>query len=591
MDSNIPDSLHFLAIDQRIVHLNSLTQQFQDYLANTRHASIPDHILEGVSQIESNLAKIRQTVKTLEFERKGLLSLFQVSQYINSSLDLEEVLCIAMDIIVHLTQAERGFLMLVGEGGKLSIRVARNWEQETINQDEWAVSRTVVNRVVLIGEPVLTTDAQEDPRFNTRNSISVNQIRSILCVPIKLKGHLIGVLYADHRLRSGIFTGKERDLLLDFSHQAAVAIENARLFESVRNTLAEVKRLKTLTDRVFASIASGVMTIDNHQQIVLFNQAAERILNQPADEIVGKSFSEVFPELSRKMIPHIQLVFRTKQAVIGVETNQADPLRGIVELRFNISPLKDARQHMLGVAIVVEDLTEIRQLEAQRRLFARMVSPAVVAHLDPHQVQLGGQRSEISLLFTDLRGFTPLSEAIEPEHLVAILNQYLAVAVDAVMKEDGTVDKFLGDAVMAWFNAPIPQPDHALRAVRAALAIRSLVTVLHLELPEDYRLLFGTGIHTGEAILGLIGTEQRSDYTAIGDCVNVAKRIQESAAPGQILISEQTYRLIADDIEVKEVEPVVAKGKREPICVYEVVGLNNRVGLNVDFPGALDKQE
>jgi class 3 adenylate cyclase len=190
-----------------------------------------------------------------------------------------------------------------------------------------------------------------------------------------------------------------------------------------------------------------------------------------------------------------------------------------------------------------------------------------------------------------VRGFTPLSEAIEPEHLVAILNQYLAVAVDAVMKEDGTVDKFLGDAVMAWFNAPIPQPDHALRAVRAALAIRSLVTVLHLELREDYRLLFGTGIHTGEAILGLIGTEQRSDYTAIGDCVNVAKRIQESAAPGQILISEQTYRLIADDIAVKEVEPVIAKGKREPICVYEVVGLNNRVGLNVDFPGALDKQE
>jgi adenylate cyclase len=573
MDTNIADSLHYLAVEQRIVHLNNLTEQIQAYLIQARKASIPTHIYDGIFQIESNLAKIRQSIKTLELERKGLLSLFQISQYINSTLDLDEVLRIAMDIIVGLTRAERGFLMLVGDRSQLSIRVARNWEQESIDRSEWAVSRTVINRVVTTGEPVLTTDAQEDPRFNTRESIAIHQIRSILCVPLKLKGVLVGVIYTDHRLRRGIFTAKERDLLVDFANQAAVAIENARLFASVRKTLAEVKELKSLTDNVFASIASGVLTVDNREQIVLFNQAAEAIFKSSADQISGRKFDAVFPELARVLKPHIDLVRRTEQPVLGIETSQTYADRGRVDLRFNLSPLKDARQQTQGVAIVVEDLTEIRQLEAQRRLFERMVSPAVVEHLDPHKLQLGGQRSEITLLFADLRGFTHLSETIEPEDLVAVLNQYLAAAVGAVIKEEGTVDKFLGDAVMAWFNAPVQQPDHTLRAVRTALAMRSVVAELHHRLPAAYRLMFGTGIHTGEAVLGLIGTEQRSDYTAIGDCVNSAKRIQESAAPGQILISEQSYRLVSERITVKAVEPVLAKGKREPLCVYEVIGL------------------
>jgi adenylate cyclase len=573
MDPTTPDSLHYLAVDQRIAHLNSLTEQITAYLLEARLASIPDHIYDGIFQIESNLTSIRQSMKTLEMERKGLLSLVQISQYINSTLDLDEVLRVAMDIIVGLTGAERGFLMLAGEHDRFVIRVARNWEQESIDRDEWAVSRTVVNRVVSIGEPVLTTDAQEDSRFNTRESIAAHQIRSILCVPLKMKGVLIGVIYADHRIRRGIFTPKERDLLLDFANMAAVAIENARLFASVRNTLAEVNELKSLTDNVFASIASGVLTIDNHGQIVLFNRAAQEILQSTAEEITGCKFDDIFPELGRVLKSPIEFVRRSEQSVLGIETSQVHAGRGRMDLRFNLSPLKDARQKTQGVAIVIEDLTEIRQLEAQRRLFARMVSPAVIEHLDPNQVQLGGLRSEITLLFSDLRGFTHFSEAIEPEGLVTILNQYLAAAVDAVMMEEGTVDKFLGDAVMAWFNAPVPQPDHTLRAVRAALSLRSIVAQLHSRLPEAYRLMFGTGIHTGEAVLGLIGTEQRSDYTAIGDCVNSAKRIQESAAPGQILISEQAYLLVSDKIAVNPVEPVLAKGKREPICVYEVIGL------------------
>jgi adenylate cyclase len=573
MDPELPDSLHFSAVDQRIAHLNAISAQMQSFLEQTRLASIPTSIYEGVYQIQHNLDKIRQSARRLEGERKGILALVQISQYINSSLDLDEVLLIAIDIIIRLTRAERGFLMLAGEDGQLSIRVARNWEQESIDRDEWAISHTVINRVVSTGEPVLTTDAQEDPRFYSRDSIAVHQLRSILCVPIKLKGELIGVIYTDHRVHRGLFTIRERDLLLDFAHQAAVAIDNARLFASVRQTLSEVTQLKNLTDNVFTSITSGVLTIDHQENIVLMNRAAQEILGLDGSQVTGCTLDHVLPALSNVLKPYIEMVRQTEQPVLGLETQQEIVARGQLDLRLNLSPLKDSQLQTQGIAVVIEDLTEIRQLEAQRRLFARMVSPAVIEHLDPDRLQLGGQRSEITLLFSDLRGFTHLSEMIEPEELVSVLNQYLAAAAESVMNQDGTVDKFLGDAVMAWFNAPLAQVDHTLRAVRAAIAIRAVVGRLHPRLPDIYRLSFGTGIHTGEAILGLIGTEKRSDYTAIGDCVNSCRRIQESAAPGQILISEQAYQLVSNRITVKAVDPVFAKGKREPLTVFEVIDL------------------
>jgi class 3 adenylate cyclase len=126
---------------------------------------------------------------------------------------------------------------------------------------------------------------------------------------------------------------------------------------------------------------------------------------------------------------------------------------------------------------------------------------------------------------------------------------------------------------MAWFNAPIPQPDHTLRAVRAALGIRAAVQRLTYELPPEFQLQFGVGIHYGDAVLGLVGTEKRMEYTAIGDSVNTAKRIQENSAAGQIVISKEAYALCEEMIAVRPIDPIIAKGKRDPIIVYEVIGL------------------
>jgi adenylate cyclase len=559
-------------LTEQILAISKLVGQMRSSLQTVR-SSLPPDTLEGLSNLESNLFQVSKSVTAVEEERSKLLALARTTQAVNSSLELDEVLQLVMDTIIRITAAERGFLMLRDAQGEMATRVARNWEQESINPNEFAVSRTIIQRVIDSGEPVLTTNAQEDPRFGGHESIVAYNLRSILCVPLKAKTETIGVIYADNRIRSGIFKEAEKDLLTVFANQAAIAIENARLFASVRRTLAEVTELKNLMDNVFASIASGVLTANVTDQITLCNRAAEGILGQTISELVGHTLDEVLPGLAGEIRAHLIEVRDTDKPMVGLEIIHTHPEKGPLDWRLNLSPLKDAEQTTQGVAIVLDDMTERRRLEAQRRLLERMVSPAVLDQINPDSLQMGGQERDITVLFADIRGFTTYSEKHTPEDLVAVLNRYLAAGAEAVLDQEGTVDKFLGDAVMAWFNAPLPQVDHTLRAVRAALALKLAVEKLHAELPPQAHLSFGVGIHYGKAVLGWIGTEKRLEYTAIGDSVNTAKRIQENAAKSQILISKEAYERVKNEIEANPYAPLHVKGKSDAVDVYEVLAL------------------
>ena len=561
-----------LPVEQQMKNLSQLAGQIRTSVLPIR-ANLQADTLENISQLESRLYRLAQEVAAFAEERTNLLALTEISQVINSSLDLDDVLRIVMDNIVRLTGAERGFMMLRDHDGQMTTRIARNWEQESLNESEHAVSRTVIEKVIETGEAILTTNAQEDPRFGKQESIIAFNLRSILCVPLKVKNELIGVIYADNRIRTGIFNESQRDLLGVFANQAAIAIENARLFASLRSTLAEVTELKNMMDNIFASIASGVITADVEDQITLCNQAAESILGQNTVDLIGKNLYEVMPSIADDILRQINTVRAQDMPITDLEFNHSLPLRGNVDWRLNLSPLKDADQTTQGIAIVLDDLTERKRLEAQRKLFERMVSPAVIEQLNPNSLALGGKRSDITLLFADIRGFTSYSENQSPEELVSVLNQYLAAGAEAVLEEEGTVDKFLGDAVMAWFNAPIPQEDHTLRAVRAAIKLRERIAALHAQLPPEAQLGFGVGIHYGDAVLGLIGTEKRLDYTAIGDSVNTAKRLQENASMNQIVISAAAYERVSGVVEARIMEPITVKGKRDAIQLYEVVGL------------------
>jgi signal transduction histidine kinase len=182
-------------------------------------------------------------------EQQGRLgALYEVSRVIGSSLDLNEVLNQVMDANIRLTGAERGFLMLFDEDGELEVKAARNMERETLQEEAFSFSRTVIRTVSETGEPVVTTNATEDPRFSAQPSIVAQNVRSIMCVPLRARGQIIGVIYADNRIKSGIFSEDDLRMLTAFATQAAIAIENARLFTMTDEALAarveELSRLQ-----------------------------------------------------------------------------------------------------------------------------------------------------------------------------------------------------------------------------------------------------------------------------------------------------------------------------------------------------------
>jgi adenylate cyclase len=218
----------------------------------------------------------------------------------------------------------------------------------------------------------------------------------------------------------------------------------------------------------------------------------------------------------------------------------------------------------------------LREKEMIKRAFTRYVAREVVEEVlkDPEHLMLSGERRQATVVFCDIRGFTRLSERLTPEQVVSLLNEFYTTAIETTFKYDGTLDKFLGDAVMCVFGAPIAHPDHTARAVKTAIDMRTALTELSKR--RSMRGLdpfeVGIGVALGEVVAGTVGTEERMEYTVIGDSVNVAARLQGHAKAGSILLSRRTYEAVHDLVEALSRGPLKVKGKEEEIEVYEVLG-------------------
>jgi len=211
--------------------------------------------------------------------------------------------------------------------------------------------------------------------------------------------------------------------------------------------------------------------------------------------------------------------------------------------------------------------------EIIRQTFERFVSPSVVQQLlkDPSSVRLGGKLQELTVFFADMENFTTISEHADPERLLTALNLYHELIVEVVQANFGTIDKFIGDAVMALYNTPLDLPDHSIQAVRTAYQISKTLPEFHRQFEPKFRMNINFGIHTGMAIVGNVGAPQLMDFTAVGDTVNVAARLQGLSDGGQILISEATYELVKTCVKVRPLGQVNFKGRTVPVSTYEVL--------------------
>jgi class 3 adenylate cyclase len=271
-----------------------------------------------------------------------------------------------------------------------------------------------------------------------------------------------------------------------------------------------------------------------------------------------------------RLLPVVMLtaLHEVSHRIRGIEAGADD----FLTKPFNREELLTRVRSLLRIKTLYDEIEKKNRL--LRTLFGRYVSEELAAEIvaDPgRHLKLGGEKREVTVLFADLRGFTLLAERLDPQDAVEIINTYLSDVVDIVFEHKGTLDKFRGDGFMAFFGAPIAYDEHAAHAVRCALALQQrLQTIRFAKFPE-LRLQMGIGINSGTVIAGNIGSERRTDYTVIGDEVNVAQRFESNAGPGQILITGSTYERVQHAVEVRELGVLRVLGKQDGVMAFDVL--------------------
>lgn len=555
----------------------------QGDLLRQRGFILPPVVQDQLRDLKVRVESLERALNNSSGELGSLRALARTTALINSAQRTDEVLNQVMDTVIEITHAERGYIMLRDEQGNLVFRVARGIDIDDIRDDGSStrvVSLSIVRQVASSGQPVLTDNASADASYNNNLSIAGFQLRSIMAVPLTLRDEVIGVVYADNRIVAGLFKPSDVELLTAFGNQAAVAIENARLFEATRQRLDEVSAIRDRMDNIFTSIESGIITVNFDGRVIVCNAAAERIIGA---DLIGQPLLDMLPPLNQSftdLLHQVQQHLVTRSLEVEVETAQ-----GVRSWRFNISPLRFDTGSTTGLALVLDDLTAQRASESQLDQVQRYLPAGLVKK--SRDLDIGAQEREITAIFCDVRGFTAFSERLEPQALMTVINKYLSLASDAVNFVEGVVDKYMGDAVTGLFNTQLnPQDDHALRAVQAALQLVSDLRAQHEVMPESERLFYGIGIHTGPAVMGIVGGRTRKEFSALGEASDIAKYLQEQAGKGEIIISATTWHLVRDRYECEEVPQAVRpKTGYEHIALYRV--LRRKKGTTSSF---IDKE-
>ncbi len=490
--------------------------------------------------------------------------LYKLGDTLATCLDVDELPLLTLSEANRIIQARWGAVLLYDEAEELVLtaNIGPAEDLERVIRGAWA----------LLEETACTAKSRMLNDF-----VDGERRISLLAVPLHISERRLGVILLVDKIQRQGFTAGDEKLLAALSWQAAISLENARLFDNVRRQRDEIATMKRYMDNIFASIASGVITTDIQDTITTFNPAAEEILHISAQEAVGFSYQQVLGFLCETPLPALVKEVRQRgSAGITREISPYLPGGEQIHLNLNLSTLRGGGGENLGVAIVLDDVTEKRRYERERALVRRYLPPELVDRLPDDLAELGlhGERRMITAFFADLRSFTKFSEVNPSEQVFEVLNGYLTLAAEAVRDHGGIVDKYMGDAVMALFNTPLlEEPDHAWCAVQTAWELKKASEVHYRALTPEKRLFVGIGICTGEAVVGNVGAKGRMEYTAIGNPVNLGFHLQGCARPGQILLCPKTWELVRERIRANPLIVEGVKGHQTSTLAYELLGL------------------
>ncbi|MFZ2958372.1 MAG: GAF domain-containing protein [Candidatus Ozemobacteraceae bacterium] len=533
-------------------------------LFNNRDTELLNSLVRMLSLTLEN-AILYERVTTSQRKIEALLN---VANALSSSLDLKDLIRTIMSKAAELLNADRSTLFLIDrETDELWSSVASGSEVKEIR---FPKHLGIAGQVAVTGRTLNIPDAYDFPGFNRDIDKKTGyRTRSILCMPIRgMDNQVIGVTQIINKVH-GTFDRTDEEMLGAFSAQAAVSLENSQLYEKTMT-------MKKYVEAILASLSNGVITLDHKRRVVRINPVALRILGlQSEGDALGRGIGDVFGEPNRQLLQDVERVFEKsiQNALYDIDFHLPNGEKNAVNCI--TVPLTDDHGTSLGVVIVLEDITKEKRVKSN---LTRYMSKDLVDKLTSGSgsIELGGAHREVTILFSDIRGYTSLTEKLGPSEIVEMLNEYFTHMVDAIFKFDGVLDKFIGDAIMAVFGAPLPLPDHAMRAVQAALEMKGQLAHFNEERIGRGKIpiQIGIGISTGEVLCGNIGSNRRMEYTAIGDGVNLSSRLESATKlyRAMTLLSEFTYEQVKGRFFVRELDFIRVKGKKNPVRIFELLG-------------------
>jgi adenylate cyclase len=542
-------------------HFTRSNLQLLEAMATQAAVSLQRSLLEELS--------VREKEKEAEF--------LGVVAEISGEIKLGTLLSKIIGTVTRMLHAERSTLFLndektnelyteVGEGlGATQIRLPNHL----------GIAGAVFRSGKTVNIPHAYADLRFNPAFDKKTGFFT---RSMLCTPLINKaGVVIGATQVLNK-KGGSFNQEDEARLKAFTAQVSVALENAKLFDDVQN-------MKNYAESMLESMSNAVVTLNEDGVIQTCNAAGAKILKTPIQEILKKKAAEFFTGKNAWVEEKIRLVASTGEPSLMMD---AEMEWGGEKTSANVTvlPLISVKGKSLGSLVMIEDISDEKRMKGT---MARYMDPAIADQLMATGKEvLGGNMSEASILFSDVRSFTTLTESLGAQGTVGLLNEYFTLMVDCLQKEGGMLDKFIGDAMMAIFGLPLPREDDADRAVRAGIGM--LVELERFNTARKERGMMaidmGLGINTDEIVSGNIGSPKRMNYTVIGDGVNLAARLETACKQygAKMLVSDATVKKLKGTYRMREADRVVVKGKTEPVVIFECLDYHTEAS----FPNPME---
>ena len=544
-------------------------------MLNHKHGQFTEqhlHLLEDMTSLTAMALRSRQFVERMHQAREQEMRFLDVVADVTSDIDLGTMLLKVVTEAARMLEADRATLFLHDEKtNELFSRVAMGSSVGEIRMpNHLGIAGAVFTSGKTINIPYAYADLRFNPAFDKRTGYFT---RSILCTPIVNKaGKVIGVTQVLNKM-NGPFSTEDEARLKAFTAQLAISLESARLFD-------QVQQVKNYNESMLQSMTNGVITLNDTGAIVTCNAAGLRILRAAPADILNKKAEEYFADANDWIIQKIKAVEKSLQndVVIDAELTAGGES---VSVNLTCQPLMSNDEKGLakkiGTMLMIEDVSSEKRMKST---MSRYMDPRLADQLMAGgEDALGGKSAMVTVLFSDIRSFTSITEELGAHGTVKLLNEYFTIMVDCIQKRGGMLDKFIGDAIMAAFGLPLPHGDDEDRAVQTTISMIEDLRAWNADRIANGKKAvdIGIGLNTDNVVSGNIGSPRRMDYTIIGDGVNLASRLESACKQygARILISEMTYKRLKGTYRVREVDRVVVKGKTEAVGVFEVLDYHN----------------